>query len=155
MAGVRAYDEAIALCRAAIELDPNFPWPHFHLWKAFREIGKHQEALAECRTTFSLRGNIGVSLALARGFLESGYEGAMREGGRTLVAQRKERYVLPMFIAMMYAHADEKDEAFHWLDTAYDERDPLLVYLNVSPDFDDLRPDFRFQVLLRRMNFPE
>ena len=60
-----------------------------------------------------------------------------------------------MFIAMMYAHADEKDEAFHWLDTAYDERDPLLVYLNVSPDFDDLRPDFRFQVLLRRMNFPE
>jgi len=45
------------------------------------------------------------------------------------------------------------DQAFEWLERAYEERDGILVYLNAAPFFDSLRDDDpRFQDLLLRMN---
>jgi len=44
------------------------------------------------------------------------------------------------------------DQAFEWLERAYEERDGILVYLNAAPFFDPLRDDPRFQDLLLRMN---
>ncbi len=70
------------------------------------------------------------------------------------LARSKLTYVLPMHIAALYAHAGRKDRALDWLEKAYQERDPLMVYLNVEPTWDSLRSDPRFQDLLRRMNFP-
>ena len=46
------------------------------------------------------------------------------------------------------------DQAFAWLDKAYDERSHWLLYLNVEPKFDLLRPDPRFAALRRRLDFP-
>jgi len=42
-----------------------------------------------------------------------------------------------------------------WLEIAYQERNPWMVYLQVESRLDPLRSDPRFQDLLRRMNFPE
>jgi len=47
-----------------------------------------------------------------------------------------------------------KDRAFQWLEEAYRERDSGLVMIKMLFAFDSLRPDPRFQALLRRMNFP-
>ena len=55
----------------------------------------------------------------------------------------------------MYAGLDEKDQAFEWLEKAYGVRDKGIRYLKVDPTLDPLRSDPRFQVLLRKMNFPE
>ena len=38
--------------------------------------------------------------------------------------------------AIVYGALDEKDEAFAWLEKAYEERDPQLTYLKVGPRFD-------------------
>ena len=46
-------------------------------------------------------------------------------------------------------------EAIAQLDLAYRERDPRMVLLNVSPWFDPLRNEPRFQTLVRRLDFPE
>ena len=46
-------------------------------------------------------------------------------------------------------------QALSWLETAAEERDPILAFINVWFLFDALRGDPRFQALLRRMNFPE
>ncbi len=52
-------------------------------------------------------------------------------------------------IALVYAGLDEKDQAFAWLDKAYKERfNPSIL---MRPAFDVLRPDPRFQDLLRRL----
>ena len=49
----------------------------------------------------------------------------------------------------------DSGQALSWLETATQERDPTMAFINVWFLFDPLRSDPRFQALLRRMNFPE
>jgi len=66
----------------------------------------------------------------------------------------KQQYVTPYGIGRIYTALGQKDEAFHWLETAYAQRENWMVLLKVDPCLDGLRPDPRFQDLMRRMNFP-
>ena len=115
----------------------------------------YEEELTEAKKFFALRGNREVAEALERGYAQSGYAGAMRLAAETLAARSKRAYVQPTAIAGLYVSAGEKDRALDWLEKAYQERAPQMVYLNVEPTWDSLRDDPRFQSLLRRMNFPE
>lgn len=49
----------------------------------------------------------------------------------------------------------EKDEAFEFLEAAYQQRVGLLIFLGVRPTLDNIRSDARFADLLRRMGLPE
>ncbi len=42
-----------------------------------------------------------------------------------------------------------------WLERAYEEREPLLLFAKIDRRFDPLRSDPRFDDLLRRIGFPE
>jgi hypothetical protein len=48
----------------------------------------------------------------------------------------------------------DNDQAFHWLDKAFEERFNRLAYLSVEALWDPLRPDPRFAELLRRVAVP-
>ena len=54
----------------------------------------------------------------------------------------------------IYAALGQTEEAFRWLETAYEPHANWMVFLTVDPVFDDLRSDPRFRDLMRRMNFP-
>jgi hypothetical protein len=64
---------------------------------------------------------------------------------------RTERPGKACYAAQIYACIGEKDLAFEWLNKAYEERNPLLVYAKVMPYCDNLRPDPRFASLLKRL----
>jgi hypothetical protein len=49
----------------------------------------------------------------------------------------------------------EKTEAFELLEAAYQERNGVLIFLDVLPYFDNIRSDPRFADLLRRMGLPQ
>ena len=69
--------------------------------------------------------------------------------------ERSKRESIPAsMIARVYAGLGQKDQAFAWLEKAYQQREYNLVMLKIGPFFDPLRSDPRFQSLLRRMNFP-
>jgi len=51
---------------------------------------------------------------------------------------------------MIYIGLGEREQAFDWLEKAYDERAWQLGFLKVEPIFDPLRPDPRFTDLMRR-----
>ncbi len=69
-----------------------------------------------------------------------------------LKAASKRRYVPSYEIAVIHAGLGDKDEAFAWLQKAYDDRDSSwLVDLNVDPRFEPLRSDARFVELVRRI----
>ena len=62
-----------------------------------------------------------------------------------------ERYDLGAHIAAIYAALGNKDQAFAWLDNAYEAHTFDLIELKVNPKFDTLRSDSRFSDLLGRM----
>ena len=54
-------------------------------------------------------------------------------------------------MAIIYVGLGEKDEAFAWLEKAYEEHNASLPFLKVDPIFDSLRSDSRFTALLKKM----
>jgi hypothetical protein len=66
----------------------------------------------------------------------------------------KRAYVPAYAMVDIYTGLGEKEEAFTWLEKAYEQHCSWLVWLKVDPELDPLRSDPRFQHLLRRMNFP-
>ena len=57
--------------------------------------------------------------------------------------------------AVVYGSLGEMDEAFLFLDRAYERRELPLAVAKDDPRLDPLRDDPRFRDFLRRMNFPE
>jgi hypothetical protein len=54
-------------------------------------------------------------------------------------------------LAALYASLGERERAFALLGEAYALRDRQLQYLVIEPDFDPLRDDPRYAVLLDRV----
>ena len=50
-----------------------------------------------------------------------------------------------------YLGIGDNEQAFVWLERAYQEKSEMLLYLKVLPFFDPLRSDPRFAELIRRV----
>jgi len=72
-----------------------------------------------------------------------------------LRAASKQRFVPAVCFAVVYVGLGEKDQAFTWLEKAYEERSSSLAYLKVDSIWDSLHSDPRFADLLRRMGLPQ
>jgi hypothetical protein len=68
-----------------------------------------------------------------------------------LRARAQNTYVPAYDLALVCVGLGATDEAFEWLDRAYEERCGWLTYLKVEPRMDALRSDPRFNDLLRRL----
>jgi TolB-like protein/DNA-binding winged helix-turn-helix (wHTH) protein/Tfp pilus assembly protein PilF len=151
----RRFDEAIEQCRKTLELDPTFTPVHGTLGHVYAAKGMYREALAEYEENSALTGGSPVSIAFV------GYAHA-RLGQRSyafrvldqLKAASKQRYVPTLSFAIVYVGLGEKEQAFLWLEKAYDERTNSLAYLKVQATWDPLRPDPRFADLVRRIGLP-
>src|SRR6266404_444548 len=152
------YDQAIEQFHKTLELDQNFPAAHVFLPAAYEQKGKYEEAIAQFKKGIPLRG--GSEWSFTKGGLGHLYAilGKKSEA-LTLVHELKQlaaqEYVPPTSIALVYAGLGEKDEAFAWLEKAYEERSFQLQWLNVEPRWDSLRSDPRFANLMRRIGLPQ
>jgi hypothetical protein len=54
-----------------------------------------------------------------------------------------------------YAMVGDRTRSLDWLEKAYAQRNPNMLYVGCMPIFDPLRAEPRFQALLRRMNLPQ
>jgi hypothetical protein len=68
---------------------------------------------------------------------------------------RTDGYRKAFTVAYPLALLGEKDEAFAWLEKAYQQREYELTLLRVSPEMDNLRSDPRFADLLRRVGLAQ
>jgi hypothetical protein len=60
-----------------------------------------------------------------------------------------------MGIADVYAFRGQSDEAMHWLERAYAQKDPELFRIKSQTELKSLTADPRYKALLRKMNLPE
>jgi hypothetical protein len=68
-----------------------------------------------------------------------------------LCVRAQKTYVPAYDLALVCAGLGRTDQAFDWLNKAYQERSGWLTYLKVEPRLDTLRGDSRFNDLLRRV----
>ena len=55
----------------------------------------------------------------------------------------------------LYADIGDKDHAFEWLNTCYQEHDEDLLALRTDFAFDSLHSDPRYADLVRKIGFPQ
>jgi hypothetical protein len=93
--------------------------------------------------------------AMEQGFRSAGWKGALAKGIEARQAQRKTGYSSAYAIARLYTDFEKKDQAFRWLDAAYQEHDGGLAGLKTDFLLDPLRSDPRFGELVRKVGLPE
>jgi tetratricopeptide (TPR) repeat protein len=168
-------EEAIVQIKQAIELDPlspdnrnqlamiSFTSRNFDLatdaWSAplalsYAERNRFDEALAAAKSCEIRWGSDYCFVVQSQVY---GLWGRTRDA-RKAIDQFKEishhRCVYPTFFSSAYLAAGDKEQALIWMERAYDEKDPGLFWLKVSPSSDLLRSEPRFQALLGKLNFP-
>lgn len=153
----RRYEEAIVQLRRTVAMDPEHGLARHHLKRAYALNGMAEEAFAELRRTLPQGHDLEEVLDVA--YAEEGYAGVLRRVAESRAAAARaggmEANAPGWVIARVYAQVGDADEAFAWLEEAFEVRDPNLPYIAVDPDFDGLRDDPRFRELLRRMNLGE
>jgi TolB-like protein/Flp pilus assembly protein TadD len=152
----RLYDEAIDQHQKAAELYPSHAPAHHVLGKAYLQAGRYEEAVAEFQRARKLLGDKPETLAgLGHTYAVMGKKAEARQILGRLTEMSTRGYAPSFYIALLHGALGQKDQAFAWLEKAYDARHPNLAWLKMDPWADPLRLDPRFQDLLRRMNFPE
>jgi len=140
-------------------MDSNFALAHARLAVAYEYKGMYEEAIAECKRMIELSGNSADNpsnlAALAILYAESGRGDRARDILNRLKERSQRENVSPTEIAEIHAALGEIDQAFEWLEMAYQVRSTDLRFLKVSQSWDSLRSDPRFADLLRRVGLGE
>jgi tetratricopeptide (TPR) repeat protein len=151
----RQYDQAIEQQRKTLELDPNFPLAHGYLGLAYVQKSAYKEGIAEGEKELVVSPDDPWALSgLGYAYAVAGRRAEARKVLDKLNELSKQKYVTAISRVRIYTGLGEKDKAFEWLEKSYEERSQGLIgnYVKVSPAYDPLRSEPRFQDLLRRMN---
>ena len=149
----RRYEEAIDQLRGTLEMDPDFAMAHHILGETYAASGRFEEAVAALQRARDLSPKLHFRALLGYAHARAGRE----EEARKILDELKrtpERWSNSLEFATLCGVLGEKDEAFRWLERAFEDRLPRLARLAVEPWWDPLRGDPRFDDLLRRMNLP-
>src|SRR5437773_748127 len=143
-------DDAINEGQRTLLLDPNYFYLDSNLAAAYREKGNFPEAIA--LYTKAQEATHLPSSGLAITYTRMGREMEARKILAQLVQARDKRYVSAPLIAAVSTALGDKEEAFHWLEVAYDEHSGVLQWIAFLPEFRALHSDARFPHLLQRIS---
>ncbi|HKQ80289.1 MAG TPA: winged helix-turn-helix domain-containing protein [Blastocatellia bacterium] len=144
------YDQAIEQYNKMREIFPGHAL--IELGPVYERKGMYDQAVKEYLEAYSRSGlSAGEIAALRQVYVASGWRGFWSKRLELAKAEAERKPVQASFLAELYARLGEKDQAIEWLERAYRERNMSLIFLKVDPIWESLRPDPRFQGLLRRM----
>ncbi len=151
----RQPDRALDQLRKTLELYPNLALGYWYGGLAYEQKGMYDDAIREmgkCRQL--LPGNMVVYSDIGHAYAMAGNRAGADRVLAELKQLRKRVYVSPFGVALILVGLGQKDQAFASLEEAYQERSDMLVYLNVDPRLDPIRPDPRFIALLKKIGTP-
>ena len=178
------HDEAIALLRQAVELDPLSGAVYCYLASSYRIAGRLDEAQTAIRKSLELSPHSGFGhyfhsdICLAQGRLDEALEAAKREIHDTFrllalanvyhaqgrhtesdVALKeliKTRADTAAFqIAEAFAYRGDRDQAFAWLERAYAQRDAGMSMVRASPSMRGLHGDPRWRPFVEKVGLAD
>ncbi len=151
-------DEGMASMQKALELDASFSDASLVLARAYFQQGMFQQAIAALQKALTFNEKEVLVLgALAHVHARVGQrkEALKLVGQLERIEAEGRGYGAPFGIIWAYAGLGDKEQAFAWLEKAYEERRDRIVWLNVDPLLEPLRSDPRFQDLVRRVGLPQ
>jgi TolB-like protein len=146
----RQYDRAIEKFRSVLEMDPEFPRAHF-IRGAYVEKGMFAEALSDLEVHGKMVKFPWYWAYLTRIYGRSGNTIQAHRALDQLLRLNQRRRIDPQVIADAYAGLGDENQALAWLEKAYAQHSTELVSIKVSPAYDFLRSNPRFQDLVRRV----
>jgi serine/threonine-protein kinase len=149
-------DEALTRLLETLEIEPDYFLARLYASSAYIEKGMYSEAVSEARRAREISGAKSSYSAAFLGYAlaKAGKENEASSFLEGLLKSSAESYVPAYPIALFYNGLGKRDEALAWLEKAYAQRDQGLVFLKVEPKWNKLRPEPRFQDLLRRVGLP-
>jgi eukaryotic-like serine/threonine-protein kinase len=149
---MREYDLAIDELKILNEMSPNYPSPYYWLGLSLVEKKNYNDAIKafEGAVTSSHRAPVALT-GLGIGYARAGMLKEANSILDELLNAPKNTYIPEFYLASVYVALGKKDEAFEWLNKAYQERANGLSTAKVFPILDDLRSDPRFAELLSKL----
>lgn len=147
------YEEALAQCRKTLQMDATFGKGIYYQILSWLAVGKFHEAITSLNFIIENRPEAKglATLMLAIALAKAGQHDAARQILAGIELHARTNYVPPYYLAMIHANLGEADQAFEWLEKAYQERSGWMPWIKLEPLFDSLKTDARFIDLLRRI----
>lgn len=144
----RRYDEAIRHLATTLDIDPNYAVTRHRLGQALEGAGMYDRALEHFAVLRRLSNNAPPAIAeTAHCYAVSGREREARQLLGDLEERTRHQYVSAASIGQVYIGLGEQDRALDWLEKAAEERALALATIHVSPRYDPLRGNERFEQL--------
>ena len=150
----RRYDDALRQFRRALEMHPDRVEFYDGIADVYEQRKMFAEAFAWRRRLLSLSKEPQMA-ALEEAYQRSGYRGYLSKRIDLLEQAGKfDDLFAGLLVAHMYALLGDEAHVMPYLERAYDERNPWILYLQVDPVMDSLRSSPRFRDLIRRIGLP-
>jgi serine/threonine protein kinase/tetratricopeptide (TPR) repeat protein len=149
----REYDRAIEQYRKALELQSGDEAGFSGLGDAYLLKNECPEATENYAKALESSGNPEFATALRDSYKAAGCPGLLQKKLELSGNSSSPDYA-PVDAACFAAMLGKKDEAFKFLEKAYQDR-AGTYYINVEPQLDNLRSDPRYADLLRRIGLPQ
>jgi len=152
----RRFDSAIEQLQKTLETDPGNAYGHVVLADAYAYADQPERAVEECERALALGQMVPmVRLNAAATYAKVGKIDAARKILDEAAKAWKPGSPGSHLIASVHARLGQQEEAFEWLEKAFQERASFLVNLKIHPLYDGLRDDPRFDALAKRIGIPD
>jgi TolB-like protein/tetratricopeptide (TPR) repeat protein len=150
------FDEAIRESRSVLAVRPDDGMVLWELGFDLIANGQPEEAIPVLEKALSVSDRSpGVAGVLVRAYAHAGRRAdALRLLGE-LKRRREKGYIPTAAFVNAYLGLGDNEQAFVWLERAYQEKSNILQFLKVHPFFDPVRNDPRFADLLHRVGLDQ
>ena len=143
------WQEGVDECLRTLDMSPGYGWAVGCLVQGLLRLDRYPEAV---RYTLERLQDQGLVPRPAPEIEALRDAEAMRELLRIQLDRETSGDVDPLARGLLLSLLGDVDAAVDWLETAYTEREPWLVFLRVDPRFDPLHGHPRFEALVTRMH---
>jgi TolB-like protein/tetratricopeptide (TPR) repeat protein len=153
----RRTDDAIAQLRKTLEIDPTFFYAHYNLGIVLQVKGDLPGAITEFEKAKQFGGDDPFTATLtAAAKARTGDKGAALQALIDFDKMSQHGEVLSYWRALLYLSLNNKNEALHWLEESFAERDGGNIgWIKIDPLLDSLRGDPRFEALVLKVVEPK
>ncbi len=147
----RQFDKAITQAQTVIEMEPDYAFSYVFLSFSYGQKGMKREAAEAYIKSVELFGEAEEAKQLQKALAENSVKAMWLKRLEQVDSPARKDSFPAQWRALIYIWLGNKEKALDWLEIAYERRDRWMINIKYSPEFDSLRSEPRFQVLIRRI----